>query len=60
MNQSRELGYNNCNNRAIRQYKSKDGKIRSWGKCNKDGKSCREFDMIGFDCFKIRKEDEVN
>lgn len=59
MKQSRELGYNNCNQRAVKKYAAPDGKVRSWGKCNRDGKSCRTDDMMGFDCFKVREEDAV-
>ena len=59
MSQSDILGYMNCNNRAVKKWTAPDGKIRSWGKCNRDGKSCREWDMAGFDCFQIRQEDVV-
>lgn len=58
MKQSEKIGYLNCKNRAIKVWTPKDGsKPRVWGKCNNDGKSCREWDMEGFDCYKVREED---
>ena len=60
MKQSEKLGYMNCKYRAIKVYQPKDGsKKRVWGKCNKNGKSCREWDMVGFDCYEVREEDLV-
>lgn len=51
-----KLGYMNCNKRAVKSYTDKNGKKRSWGRCMYDGKSCREWDMEGYDCYKPREE----
>ena len=52
-----EEPFKNCKFRERKQFKNKEGKIIVWGKCRKDGKSCREWDMIGYDCYTIRDKD---
>lgn len=48
-----ELGYNNCIHRQIKTWIDKRKELRSYGRCRKDKKSCREWDMEGYDCYEV-------
>ena len=46
-----ELGYNNCTNRSVKTFTTKDGQLRSWGRCSIDYKNCNQWAMEGYDCY---------
>jgi hypothetical protein len=41
----------NCRFRKETYFIKKDGKRIDYSKCIRDGKSCREYDMYGYDCY---------
>jgi len=47
----------NCRFRKRTVYRNQKGDLISYGKCLRDNKSCREWDMYGYDCYEpIYKE----
>ena len=49
----------NCKYRKEKSYIDKKGMMRSWGVCKLDNRSCNEWSMKGYDCYRIRDEDSV-